>query len=595
MDFDRPPVPRALSDDELQEVLEKAKADGGGVLAAIQILEAQAQLRETDKSELRAWQAQQQVPSEEEEATILDELTRVAEVQTLEVSVPEVQLPEVSVPEVQLPEVSVPEVEVVVQTKRDARDPSSSQFWVWLTISGSLFPLGIALWLRSLGLTFVQSFTAAALGMLTSAGIVAVGAIAGKRSSLPTLVLSRAAFGVYGNLAPAFILVISRLFWALVLVILGYLLIAQSLTSTSGVLAAAVPVSPIAIGILVLVVAASVVLAAFGGRRLVWAQRISGVLGALAAISVVASRLGTHGLATTSSQEGSWLRALGASVVVFSVFGLAWSSASSDYASGLPVRTRGFKVAGWAMLGMGVVPVALTWLALIAFGDLTSSDFAGSFSAVVTGNDFGFLTVVIQLSLFCTLLTVLAMSLRSSSMSFESLQLKFKPAIASPVIAGLAVLLAIFGLAHLGSAGFWMNLHEYALFLGVPVAAWSGVFVSDVLIRRIAYHEVSLSRSYGFYKSVNATNVAGWFIAVFLGWGLMKSDLVELQWLGYLSGYASNSLFWAVSNFGIVIAFALGLLLPVAGGIPRIKKQEAEVLQIEARRNDLKDVLGLVD
>jgi purine-cytosine permease-like protein len=585
MDFDRPPVPRALSDDELQEVLEKAKADGGGVLAAIQILEAQAQLRETDKSELRAWQAQQQVPSEEEEATILDELTRVAEVHTLEVSVPEVQLPEVS----------VPEVEVVVQTKRDARDPSSSQFWVWLTISGSLLPLGIALWLRSLGLTFVQSFTAAALGMLTSAGIVAVGAIAGKRSSLPTLVLSRAAFGVYGNLAPAFILVISRLFWALVLVILGYLLIAQSLTSTSGVLAAAVPVSPIAIGILVLVVAASVVLAAFGGRRLVWAQRISGVLGALAAISVVASRLGTHGLATTSSQEGSWLRALGASVVVFSVFGLAWSSASSDYASGLPVRTRGFKVAGWAMLGMGVVPVALTWLALIAFGDLTSSDFAGSFSAVVTGNDFGFLTVVIQLSLFCTLLTVLAMSLRSSSMSFESLQLKFKPAIASPVIAGLAVLLAIFGLAHLGSAGFWMNLHEYALFLGVPVAAWSGVFVSDVLIRRIAYHEVSLSRSYGFYKSVNATNVAGWFIAVFLGWGLMKSDLVELQWLGYLSGYASNSLFWAVSNFGIVIAFALGLLLPVAGGIPRIKKQEAEVLQIEARRNDLKDVLGLVD
>ena len=594
MDFDRPPVSRALSDEELQEVLEKAKAEGGGVLAAMQILEAQAQLRESDKSELRAWEAQRLetsepsevsafsfgtqpkpepepviLASEEEEATVLDELAVL--------------------------ETDSPEVEVVVQTKRDASDPSSSQFWVWLTISGSLLPLGIALWLRSLGLTFAQSLTAAALGIMTSAGIVAVGAIAGKRSSLPTLVLSRAAFGVYGNLAPAFILVISRLFWALVLVILGYLLIAQSLTSTSGVLAAAVPVSPIAIGILVLVVVASVVLASFGGRRLMWAQRISGVLGALTAISVVASRLGAHGLATTSSQEGSWLRALGASVVVFSVFGLAWSSASSDYASGLPVRTRGLKVAGWAILGMGVVPAALTWLALIAFGDLTSSDFAGSFSAVVTGSDFGFLTVIIQISLFCTLLTVLAMSLRSSSMSFESVQLKFNPAIASPVIAGVAVLLAVFGLAQLGSAGFWLNLHEYALFLGVPVAAWSGIFVSDVLIRRIAYHEVSLSRSYGFYKAVNPTNLAGWTIAVFLGWGLMKSSLVELQWLGYLSGYASNSIFWAVSNFGIVIAFALGLLLPVAGGIPRIKKQEAEVLQIEARRNDLKDVLGLVD
>jgi purine-cytosine permease-like protein len=431
--------------------------------------------------------------------------------------------------------------------------------------------------------------------MFVSAGVVAVGAIAGKRSSLPTLVLSRAAFGVLGNLAPATLLVLSRLFWALVLVILGYLLIAQSLTSTSGVLAAAVPVSPVAIGILIAVVGASVALASFGGRRLVWAQRISGLLGVVTAVTIAGTRIASHGAAGTLNQEGSWLRALGAAVVIFAVFGLAWSSASADYASGLPVNVRGWKVASWALLAMGAIPVALTWFALVAFGDLTSDDFAGSFNVVVSGTDFGLVGMLTQISLFCTLLTALAMSLRSSSMSFESIQLKLKPAIASPVIAAVAVALAILGLARLGSAGFWFNLHGYSLVLAVPVAAWSGIFVSDVLIRRIAYHEVSLSRSYGFYKAINLTNVLGWIIAVILGWGLLKSDLVEFQWLGYLSNYASNSLFWSVSNFGIVIAFALGLLLPVAGGMPRIKKQEVEVLQIEARRNDLKDVLGVVD
>ena len=41
--------------------------------------------------------------------------------------------------------------------------------------------------------------------------------------------------------------------------------------------------------------------------------------------------------------------------------------------------------------------------------------------------------------------------------------------------------------------------------------------------------------------------------------------------------------------------FAVGLLLPVFFGIPRVKRQEQEVLAIEARRNDLRDVLGLVD
>ena len=103
--------------------------------------------------------------------------------------------------------------------------------------------------------------------------------------------------------------------------------------------------------------------------------------------------------------------------------------------------------------------------------------------------------------------------------------------------------MAVLGLSYLGASGFWFNLQGYALFLAVPVAAWSGIFVSDVLIRRIAYHEVSLSRSYGFYKAVNITNTAGWLLAVALGWGLLKNDLREFQWLGYLADLTTNAEF----------------------------------------------------
>jgi purine-cytosine permease-like protein len=604
-----PPTPRALSDAELQEVLDRAKADGGGILAAMQILEAQAQLRETDKSELRAWQARQstrveETHSAEQEATASDEAltSNVLEVsaQPNEDDIVPVQthpIPDAPIlaDPVQAAPIDEPVVEVIVETKRDAKDPSSSQFWVWLTISGSLLPFGVALWLRSLGLTFSQSLVAGMLGMFASAGVVAVGAIAGKRSSLPTLVLSRAAFGVFGNLAPAVFLVFSRLFWALVLVILGYILIAQSLTASDAVISEALPVSVLSIAVLIVVVGAAVVLSAIGGTKLIWAQRISGVLGVITALAIAFSRIGAYGFAVNANQDGSWLRALGAGVVIFAVFGLAWSSASADYASGLPVNVRGWKVVVWALLAMGVVPATLTWLGLAVFGDLTNSDFAYSFNGIVAGSSWSVLNVLVQISIAFTLLTTIAMSLRSSSMSFESIQLKFKVSIATPVIATLTTLLAVVGLARLGSAGFWFNLNGYALVLAVPVAAWSGVFVSDVLIRRIAYHEVSLSRGYGFYKSVNPVNLMGWALAVFLGWGLLRSQLVEFQWLGFLSNFASNSQFWAQSNFGVVIAFAIGLLLPVVGGIPRIKKQEAEVLLIEARRNDLKNVLGLVD
>jgi nucleobase:cation symporter-1, NCS1 family len=567
-----PPTPRALSDAELQEVLDRAKAEGGGVLAAMQILEAQAQLRETDKSEFRAWQSQQQeFGSEEEIATVLDEGLQ-AEVA-----------------------VDLPAVEVLVQTKRLARDPSSSQFWVWLPISGSLLPFGLALWLRSLGLTSEQSLTAALLGIFASAGVVAVGAIAGKRSSLPTLVLSRAAFGVFGNLAPATILVVSRLFWAMVLVSLGYMLIAQNFASTASISGVSEPVSWLAVTILVVLVLGSVVLSSLGGRSLIWAQRLSGALGIATAIIITIAKVGAEGLATDTLQTGSWLRALGASVVIFAIFGLAWSSASSDYAAGLPVNVRGWKVAGWAILSMGAVPALLSVFALIAFGSITDKDFALSFQGLVAGSDMSALAVIVQISIILTLVTTIGMALRSSSMSFESVQLKFKASLATPIIAAVSIALAVVGLSRLGASGFWFNLHGYALFLAVPVAAWSGIFVSDVLIRRIAYHEVSLSRGYGFYKAINLTNTIGWLVAVTLGWGLLKSELIEFKWLGYLADLTANAEFWSQSNFGVVIAFAIGLLLPVAAGIPRIKRQEQEVLAIEARRNDLRDVLGLVD
>ena len=600
MDFDLPPNPRALSDEELQEVLERAKAEGGGVLAAMQILEAQAQLRETDKSELRAWQAHRATSldepeetkstqhvlegGEEQEATAADELLESP-----------VELGTLEPPTAFATPAFEPHVEVVVQTKRFAKDPSSSQFWVWLPISGSLLPFGIAIWLSSLGLSLAQSITATLLGIFVSAAMVAVGAIAGKRSSLPTLVLSRAAFGVLGNLAPAAILVISRLFWTLVLVGLGYLLIAQNITSTSRITGSAAPISWLAVVILGAIVTLSVLLSSIGGRRLIWAQRISGVFGLLTAISVAVARFADGKSVALVGGAGTWLSALGASVVIFAVFGLAWSSASSDYASGLPVNTRGWKVAGWALISMGLIPAALTCLGLVAFGSLNDVDFTSSFDGIVTDGPMSTLSVLVQISLVVTLVTVIAMSLRSSSKSFESIQIKLRVSVTTPIIAAIAVGLVVLGLSRIGASGFWFNLEGYALFIAVPVAAWSGVFVSDVLIRRIAYHEVSLSRSYGFYKSINLVNFIGWIGAVALGWGLLGSRLVEFQWIGYIARATSNFEFWSQSNFGVVIAFAVGLLLPVSAGIPRIKRQEAEVLAIEARRNDLKDVLGLVD
>ena len=44
---------------------------------------------------------------------------------------------------------------------------------------------------------------------------------------------------------------------------------------------------------------------------------------------------------------------------------------------------------------------------------------------------------------------------------------------------------------------------ELVLLAAVVAAAWSGIFISDALVRTRGYHEVSLTREYGFYGRFN--------------------------------------------------------------------------------------------
>jgi hypothetical protein len=124
---------------------------------------------------------------------------------------------------------------------------------------------------------------------------------------------------------------------------------------------------------------------------------------------------------------------------------------------------------------------------------------------------------------------------------------------------------------------------------GVLVFAWAGIFVADISIRKIAYHEVSLTRDYGFYKSVNTVNLIAFVIAVALGLGFVSSTLSGFEWLGYLANLASATS-WSDANVGVLISLGFSVLFPLMFGRKRIRAQESEVLAIEARKRDLEHV-----
>ncbi len=496
----------------------------------------------------------------------------------------------------------IEEVSIESAPKTSRRSNSVSQFWAWLTLSGSVLPLGLAWFVFDAGIAFTQAVLAIFLGATASAIVIAVGALAGKRSGLPTLMISRAAFGVYGNAAPASILTVVRILWsAAILAVVVYLgneyFSVESITDYTDN-------NTITLGLVVLaLVIASVTLAIFGGRVLYRAQQVAGIIGVLTVATLAIATAGGISVDDLLAQStSSWPATFGIAVMTFSIFGLAWTSAGADFARKLSTHARGAAVVGWGALALAFVPTLVAAFGLALLGSapqkvtsgLTSSGFYSvsmlqEFSALLAP----WLGYTLAGSAAVTIIVVLAMSLYSSNLSLHSIGAKLKPALAQPILGLISAAAAVAGVILIPD--LLSLIRDYALLIGVPVAAWSGIFVSDILIRRIAYHEISLSRAYGFYKSVNWVNLSAWVVGSALGYGLIYSEQAGFGWTGYLADLMVNQEFWATTSFGLIIAFAFGSLIPVVAGIPRIKRQEAEVLAIESRRDDLKDIFGLAE
>ena len=78
-----------------------------------------------------------------------------------------------------------------------------SLFWPWFGANVSILGLSYGSFALGFGISFWQALVAGVLGIVFSfllCGFVSVG---GKRGSAPTMVLSRAAYGVRGNRVPA--------------------------------------------------------------------------------------------------------------------------------------------------------------------------------------------------------------------------------------------------------------------------------------------------------------------------------------------------------------------------------------------------------
>ena len=87
----------------------------------------------------------------------------------------------------------------------------------------SVFGLSYAAFILDFGISFWQGVLVAVVGIVVSFALCGVIAIAGKRGSAPTMILSRAAFGVDGQKVPGVVSWLVSIGWETFLAILAVL------------------------------------------------------------------------------------------------------------------------------------------------------------------------------------------------------------------------------------------------------------------------------------------------------------------------------------------------------------------------------------
>jgi purine-cytosine permease-like protein len=116
----------------------------------------------------------------------------------------------------------------------------------------------------------------------------------------------------------------------------------------------------------------------------------------------------------------------------------------------------------------------------------------------------------------------------------------------------------------------------FLITLGVPIAAWCGIFLADVALRRRDYAEAELYDRRGRYGSVRWLPIALIVVGTAIGWGLVTNGSAEwLSWQGYLLGpLGGKEGDWAFANLGVLVALVIGFVGALFSA-PAVRRQEA--------------------
>jgi len=456
----------------------------------------------------------------------------------------------------------------------ERRGKASDLFWPWAGANVSLLALSYGAFFLGFGISFWQATIAAVIGTVGSFALVGVSSLAGKRSSAPTMTLSRAAFGVKGNLLPGLLSYLVFVGWETVLVSLATL-------ATGTVLERATSLDRNIALVLGFLIAASLTI--FGGVLghpvIMKLQRwITGITVVATVTYIVLTLDEVNWDSVFAIKAGSTAGLIGAIIFAITGIGLGWVNSAADYSRYLPRSVSSRAVFGWTVLGAAIVPITL-----VIYGSALSGS-SKDLSDAIAMDPIGALTQLLPTWFLIpfALVAILGLvggailDLYSSGLTLISIGVKVK----RPVAAAIDGTIMLFGTIYIVwfATDFFAPFQGFLITLGVPVAVWSAIFVADVVLRKRDYVEADLFSETGRYGRVNPIAIALVAIGSIVGWGFVTNTFAGwLNWQGYFMGaIGGKEGQWAYANVGVILALLIGFFGYLLLGRSRIKAQERD-------------------
>ncbi len=363
-------------------------------------------------------------------------------------------------------------------------------FWPWFAANVSVLGLSYGAFVLDFGISFWQALVVGVVGIVLSFLACGFIAVAGKRGSAPTMVLSRAAFGVNGNKLPAI-------------------------------------------------------------------------------------------------RGGTVQDLIGALVFMMTGFGLGWVNCAADYSRYLPRRASSAGVVGWTTFASSIAPIFLLIFGLLLAGS------SSSLSSAIGADPIGALATLLPTWFLVPFAIVAVLGLiggsvldiYSSGLALLTLGVRiprYQAALIDGTVMTLGTIYVVF-VAH----NFIGQFEGFLITLGVPIAAWCGVMLADIALRRRDYAESELFTPAGRYGNIRWLPVLVVIVATGIGWGLVTNTAASwLSWQGYLINLfhlGTKTGAWASANLGVLVALAIGFVVTLAFSRAAVRAEEAAPVPSPAR------------